>query len=66
MKEVLIAYFSLTGKTEMMAQYVAEGVRFSVNEDCHQDNQAQNNIRSHSLQHTTLGVLPYTPYAQAE
>jgi flavodoxin len=29
MKKVLIAYFSLTGKTEMMAQYVAEGVRFS-------------------------------------
>ena len=29
MKKVLIAYFSLTGKTEMMAQYVAEGIRFS-------------------------------------
>ena len=29
MKRVLIAYFSLTGNTEMMAQYVAEGVRFS-------------------------------------
>ena len=29
MKKVLVAYFSLTGKTEMMAQYVAEGVRFS-------------------------------------
>ncbi len=29
MKKVLIAYFSLTGKTEMMAQYIAEGVRFS-------------------------------------
>jgi flavodoxin len=32
MKKVLIAYFSLTGKTEIMAQYVAEGVRFSGNE----------------------------------
>ena len=32
MRKVLIAYFSLTGKTEMMAQYVAEGVRFSGNE----------------------------------
>jgi flavodoxin len=32
MKKVLIAYFSLTGKTETMAQYVAEGVRFSGNE----------------------------------
>ena len=32
MKKALIAYFSLTGKTEMMAQYVAEGVRFSGNE----------------------------------
>jgi flavodoxin len=32
MKKVLVAYFSLTGKTEMMAQYVAEGVRFSGNE----------------------------------
>jgi flavodoxin len=31
-KKVLIAYFSLTGKTETMAQYVAEGVRFSGNE----------------------------------
>ena len=27
--KVLIAYFSLTGKTEKMAEYVAEGVRFS-------------------------------------
>lgn len=29
MKKVLIAYFSLTGKTERMAEYVAEGVRFA-------------------------------------
>jgi len=29
MKKVLIAYFSLTGRTETMAQYIAEGVRFS-------------------------------------
>ena len=29
MKKVLIAYFSLTGKTEKMAEYLAEGVRFS-------------------------------------
>ena len=29
MKKVLIAYFSLTGKTEMMAQYIAEGIRIS-------------------------------------
>ncbi len=29
MKKVLIAYFSLTGKTEKMANYIAEGVRFS-------------------------------------
>jgi flavodoxin len=28
-KKVLIAYFSLTGKTERMAEYVAEGVRFA-------------------------------------
>jgi flavodoxin len=28
-KKVLIAYFSLTGKTEKMAEYIAEGVRFS-------------------------------------
>lgn len=27
MSKVLIAYFSLTGKTEQMAQYIAEGVR---------------------------------------
>lgn len=32
MKKVLVAYFSLTGKTETMAQYVAEDVRFSGNE----------------------------------
>jgi flavodoxin len=32
MKKVLIAYFSLTGKTQTMAQYVAEGVRFSGHE----------------------------------
>lgn len=29
MKKILIAYFSSTGKTETMAQYIAEGVRFS-------------------------------------
>jgi flavodoxin len=29
MKKVLIVHFSLTGKTEKMAQYVAEGIRFS-------------------------------------
>ena len=29
MKKVLIAYYSLSGNTEKMAQYVAEGVRFS-------------------------------------
>ena len=32
MKKVLIAYFSLTGKTEKMAEYIAEGVRFA---GCH-------------------------------
>jgi flavodoxin len=32
MKKVLVAYFSLTGKTEMMAQYISEGIRFSGNE----------------------------------
>ena len=29
MGKVLIAYFSLTGKTEKIAEYIAEGVRFS-------------------------------------
>jgi flavodoxin len=29
MKKVLIAYFSLRGNTEKMAQYIAEGVRIS-------------------------------------
>ena len=29
MKKVLIAYFSLTGTTQKMAEYIAEGVRFS-------------------------------------
>ncbi len=29
MKRVLIAYFSLTGRTEKMAGYIAEGIRFS-------------------------------------
>ena len=29
MKKVLIAYFSSTGKTETIARYIAEGVRFS-------------------------------------
>jgi flavodoxin len=28
-KKILIAFFSLTGKTEKMAEYIAEGVRFS-------------------------------------
>ena len=32
MSKVLIAYFSLSGNTEKMAQYIAEGVRFSDNE----------------------------------
>jgi flavodoxin len=29
MSKVLIAYYSLTGNTQQMAEYVAEGVRFS-------------------------------------
>jgi flavodoxin len=29
MKRVLVAYFSLTGRTEKMAEYIAEGIRFS-------------------------------------
>ena len=29
MKKVLVAYFSLTGMTEKMAEYIAEGVRFA-------------------------------------
>ncbi len=29
MKKVLIAYFSLNGNTERMAEFIAEGVRFS-------------------------------------
>ncbi len=29
MKKVLVAYFSLTGETEKMAEYIAEGVRLS-------------------------------------
>jgi len=29
MKKVLIAYFSTSGKTERMAEYIAEGVRFN-------------------------------------
>ena len=29
MKKVLIAYVSLTGRTKKMAEYIAEGVRFS-------------------------------------
>lgn len=32
MKKVLIAYYSRTGMTEKMAEYIAEGVRFSGNE----------------------------------
>jgi flavodoxin len=32
MKKVLIVYFSATGKTEKMAGYIAEGVRFSGHE----------------------------------
>ena len=32
MKKVLVAYFSLSGNTEKMADYVAEGVRFSGNQ----------------------------------
>jgi len=29
MKKVLVAYTSRTGKTEEMANYIAEGIRFS-------------------------------------
>jgi flavodoxin len=32
MAKVIIAYFSLTGNTESMAQYIGEGIRFSGNE----------------------------------
>jgi len=31
MKKILVAYVSRTGKTEKMAEYIAEGVRFSGN-----------------------------------
>jgi len=31
MSEVLVAYFSLSGHTEQMAQYISEGVRFGGN-----------------------------------
>ena len=29
MKKVLISYFSRTGKTQQMAEYIAEGIRIS-------------------------------------
>ena len=29
MKKVLVAYFSATGRTQTMAQYIAEGIRFN-------------------------------------
>ena len=29
MKKVLVVYFSLTGNTQRMAEYIAEGIRFS-------------------------------------
>lgn len=32
MKRILVAYVSRTGKTEKMAEYIAEGLRFSGNE----------------------------------
>ncbi|MDR4509460.1 MAG: flavodoxin domain-containing protein [Candidatus Brocadiaceae bacterium] len=32
MKKVLIVYFSRTGKTEQMAEYIAEGIRFTGNQ----------------------------------
>ena len=32
MKKVLVAYVSRTGKTQTMAEYIAEGIRFSGNE----------------------------------
>jgi flavodoxin len=32
MKKVLVAYVSRTGKTEKLAKYIAEGIRFSGNE----------------------------------
>jgi flavodoxin len=31
-KKVLIAYFSLSGNTEKMAEYIAEGIRFTGNQ----------------------------------
>jgi flavodoxin len=32
MSKVLIVYYSLTGRTQRMAEYIAEGVRFGANE----------------------------------
>jgi len=32
MKKVLVAYVSLTGKTQQMAEYIAEGIRISGHE----------------------------------
>jgi len=32
MKKVLVSYFSRTGKTQQMAEYIAEGIRITGNE----------------------------------
>jgi flavodoxin len=32
MKKILVAYVSLTGKTQQMAEYIAEGIRISGHE----------------------------------
>jgi flavodoxin len=32
MKKVLVTYFSVTGRTEKMAEFIAEGIRFSGNQ----------------------------------
>jgi flavodoxin len=32
MKKVLVAYFSVTGRTEKMAEFIGEGIRFSGNQ----------------------------------
>ena len=32
MAKVLIVYYSLTGRTQRMAEYIAEGIRFSAHE----------------------------------
>jgi len=59
MKKVLVAYYSRTGKTETMGEYIAEGVRLSGNVV-----EMKKNRRYQKVKKTSKGLMGISSAAQ--